>query len=144
MINKKAVVLLVEDSVDDVELTLAAFEDSRLKVKIDVAKDGAEALDYLFKKGGHSEAPTPDVILLDLNLPKVSGLEVLKKVKNDPELAKIPVVVLTTSQDERDISSSYGLHANCFISKPVDFQQFKEVIITIGGFWFELVKLPGE
>lgn len=139
---RPAQVLLVEDNEDDVELTLAALEDSRVRMKVHVVADGFSALSFLRQEGEYAEKPRPDLVLLDLNLPLMDGREVLKEIRDDPRLTDMPVVVLTTSQDERDILASYHLHANCYIAKPVDFKQFTEVIRQIEGFWFQLVKLP--
>lgn len=139
---KPAQVLLVEDNEDDVELTLAALEDSRVKMDIHVVDDGVKALSFLRNQGEFADKPRPDLVLLDLNLPVMDGREVLKAIREEPELTGIPIVVLTTSQSEADIMGMYQLHANCYISKPVDFQQFTEVIRQIEGFWLQLVKLP--
>ncbi len=139
---KPAQVLLVEDNEDDVELTLAALEDSRVKMDIHVVEDGLKALSFLRNQGEFKDKPRPDLVLLDLNLPLMDGREVLREIRKEPELTGIPIVVLTTSQSEADIVGMYNLHANCYISKPVDFQQFTEVIRQIEGFWLQLVKLP--
>lgn len=141
---KQAQVLLVEDSEDDVELTLAALEDSKVKMDIHVVSDGISALAFLRNEGEYHEKPRPDLILLDLNLPIMDGREVLKEIRDDPDITDIPVVVLTTSQNEEDILKMYKLHANCYISKPVDFRQFTHVIRQIEGFWLQLVKLPSK
>ncbi len=141
---KQAQVLLVEDSEDDVELTLAALEDSKVKMDIHVVSDGISALEFLRNEGEYHEKPRPDLILLDLNLPIMDGREVLKEIRDDPDITDIPVVVLTTSQNEEDILKMYKLHANCYISKPVDFRQFTQVIKQIEGFWLQLVKLPSK
>lgn len=139
---RPANVLLVEDNEDDVELTLEALKDSRLKVEIDVVSDGLSAMAFLRREGKYSDKPRPDLILLDLNLPLMDGREVLKEIREDPGLTDIPVVVLTTSEDEGDIYRAYSLHANCYIAKPVDFAHFTEIIRQIEGFWLQLVKLP--
>ena len=139
---KAANVLLVEDNEDDVELTLEALKDSKLRVEIDVVQDGLSALAFLRREGKYSEKARPDLILLDLNLPLMDGREVLKEIREDPDLTDIPVVVLTTSEDEGDIQRAYALHANCYIAKPVDFGHFTEIIRQIEGFWLQLVKLP--
>jgi chemotaxis family two-component system response regulator Rcp1 len=139
---KPANVLLVEDNEDDVELTLEALKESRLRVQIDVVHDGLSAMAFLRREGKFSGKPRPDLILLDLNLPLMDGREVLKEIREDPGLTDIPVVVLTTSEDEGDILKSYKLHANCYISKPVDFADFTEIIRQIEGFWLQLVRLP--
>jgi len=135
-------ILLVEDNPRDVQLAEEALKESKLHVELSVTNDGEEALKYLYKKEEYAEARTPDLILLDLNLPKVDGREVLKEVKSDPSLKSIPVVVLTTSTAEEDILKSYNLHANCYITKPVDFDKFIEVVQYIHEFWFTIVKLP--
>lgn len=135
-------ILLVEDSPGDVRLTREAFNDARIANNLHVAADGEAALDFLLRRGGHEQAPRPDLILLDLNLPKKDGREVLAEIKDSASLKHIPVVVLTTSQAERDIVESYQLHANCFVTKPVDFAQFIGVVRSIQDFWFTIVKLP--
>jgi len=135
-------ILLVEDSPSDAELTIETFNDSKVLNHIYVAEDGVEALDFLFKRGKYKDAPRPDLILLDLNLPKKNGREVLAEIKGDPELQTIPVVVLTTSAAEEDILRSYQLHANCYITKPVDFEQFTKIVKLISDFWFAAVRLP--
>lgn len=139
---KPANVLLVEDNEDDVELTLEALEDSKVRMEIQVVSDGISAMAFLRREGEYADTPRPDLILLDLNLPLMDGREVLKKVKEDPNLTDIPIVVLTTSEDEGDILKAYQLHASCYISKPVDFLKFTEIIKQIEGFWLQLVKLP--
>lgn len=138
----QAQVLLVEDNEDDVELTLAAMEDSKVKMDIHVVSDGVAALRFLRNEDEYRDKPRPDLVLLDLNLPIMDGREVLKEIRQDPDLTGIPVVILTTSQDEEDILRMYKLHANCFITKPVDFRQFTKVVRQIEGFWLQLVKLP--
>jgi CheY-like chemotaxis protein len=135
-------VLLVEDSEDDVELTLEALKDSRVRMEIHVVSDGLAAMAFLRREGEYADKPRPDLILLDLNLPLMGGRAVLKQIKQDPNLTKIPVVILTTSEDEGDICRAYKLHANCYISKPVDFLRFTDIIKQIEGFWLQLVKLP--
>ncbi len=139
---KPANVLLVEDNEDDVELTLEALEDSKIRMEIHVVSDGMSAMAFLRREGEYADKPRPDLILLDLNLPLMHGREVLKEIREDPNLTCIPVVILTTSEDEGDICKAYQLHANCYISKPVDFLQFTEIIKQIEGFWLQLVKLP--
>lgn len=141
---KPANVMLVEDNQDDIELTLAALEDSRVRMQIHVVSDGLSALAFLRREGKYADKPRPDLILLDLNLPLMDGREVLKKIKGDPAFAEIPVVILTTSEDEQDICKAYQLHANCYIAKPVSFAQFTQIIKQIDGFWLQLVKLPGR
>jgi len=135
-------ILLVEDNPGDIRLTIEALKDSKLKNNLHVVKDGLEAISFLRKKGKYSNVPRPDLILLDLNLPKKNGKDVLAEIKNDPELKRIPVVVLTTSNAEEDIIKSYEYHANCYITKPVDFEQFIKVVKKIEDFWFTIVKLP--
>jgi two-component system, chemotaxis family, response regulator Rcp1 len=135
-------ILLVEDNPGDVRLTLELFKDCKLQNKIHVAKDGVEAIAFLRRMGAYSDAVRPDLIFLDLNLPKKNGREVLAEIKEDSDLRRIPVVVLTGSQAEEDILRSYNLHANCYISKPVDLDQFVSVIKSIQEFWFSIVKLP--
>lgn len=137
-----AQVLLIEDNEDDVELTLEALNDSKVKMEIHVVNDGIEAMKFLRQVDEYREKPRPDLILLDLNLPMMDGREVLKEIRDDPELTDIPVVVLTTSQNEEDIMKMYKLHANCYISKPVDFMKFSGIVKQIEGFWLQLVKLP--
>jgi two-component system, chemotaxis family, response regulator Rcp1 len=135
-------ILLVEDNPGDVRLTLEVFKDGRINNKLNVVGDGVEALAYLKCEGKYADALPQDLILLDLNLPKKSGREVLAEIKSDPALRKIPVVVLTTSAAEMDILEAYNLHANCYITKPVDLDQFERVIRSIEDFWLALVKLP--
>jgi CheY-like chemotaxis protein len=135
-------ILLVEDSPSDAELTIETFKDSKILNRIYVAEDGVEALDFLFRRGKYKEAPRPDLILLDLNLPKKNGREVLAEIKAHPDLQTIPVVILTTSAAEEDILRSYQLHANCYITKPVDFEQFTKIVRLISDFWFAAVRLP--
>jgi CheY-like chemotaxis protein len=135
-------ILLVEDSPGDVRLTKEAMKESRITNNLHVVTDGVEAMNFLLKKGNYSNAVTPDLILLDLNLPKKTGFEVLTEIKGNLKLKLIPVVILTTSQAEKDIIMSYKLHGNCFISKPVEFKSFFRVISEIENFWFTIVKLP--
>jgi chemotaxis family two-component system response regulator Rcp1 len=135
-------ILLVEDNPGDVRLTREALRDGKVRNNLHVAKDGVEALEFLRREGTWAAAPRPDVILLDLNLPRKNGREVLAEVKSDPELMSIPIVVLTTSEDEQDILRAYEYHANCYITKPVDFEQFMNVVRSIEDFWFTIVKLP--
>lgn len=135
-------ILLVEDNPADVRLTQESFKDGKLLHKLNVVTDGVEAINYLNGSGKYADRIIPDMILLDLNLPKKDGREVLEEIKADPGLRNIPVIILTTSEDEEDILKSYNLHANCFITKPVDFIQFTHVIQTISEFWFSVVKLP--
>ena len=135
-------ILLVEDNPGDVELTREAFHDAKMNNHISVVRDGIEALEYLRRKGIYAAATRPDIVLLDLNLPRKSGLEVLAELKADPDLRSIPIVVLTTSRDEEDIARSYHDHANCYISKPVDFEQFMGVVRSLESFWLTVVRLP--
>jgi two-component system, chemotaxis family, response regulator Rcp1 len=135
-------VLLVEDSPGDVRLTREAFKDAKVHVNLHVASDGAEAMAFLRREGKHADVPRPDLVLLDLNLPKKSGREVLEEIKEDPILMSIPVVILTTSASEQDVLRSYLLHANCFITKPVDLTGFLLVVKSIDNFWLSVVKLP--
>lgn len=135
-------ILLVEDNPGDVRLTREALKEAKVRNKMDAVADGEEAIAYLRKQGKHANAPRPDVILLDLNLPRKSGLEVLREVKDDDDLKRIPVVVVTTSKAEQDIVRSYNLHANCYITKPVDLGQFMEVVRSIEDFWLSIVRLP--
>ncbi len=139
---KPAQVLLVEDNEDDVELTLEALTDSKIKMEVHVVPDGLAAMKFLRQEDEYESKPRPDLVLLDLNLPKMDGREVLEEIRNDQNLTDLPVVVLTTSQSEEDILKMYKLHANCYISKPVDFLKFSEIIKQIEGFWLQLVKLP--
>jgi two-component system, chemotaxis family, response regulator Rcp1 len=138
------VILLVEDSPGDVRLTREAFKDAKVYISLHVASDGAEAMAFLNREGEHANAPRPDLILLDLNLPKKDGREVLAEVKENPTLKSIPVVVLTTSASEADILRSYRLHANCYITKPVGLEGFLEVVKSIDDFWLTVVRLPSE
>lgn len=135
-------VLLVEDDAGDELMTREAFEDNRIGNTLHVVRDGLEALDFLYQREEHAEAPRPDLILLDLNLPKYDGRQVLEKIKSDPDLAHIPVVVLTTSAAEEDILRSYKLHANAYVTKPVDLDQFIKAIRDIDDFFVTVVKLP--
>jgi chemotaxis family two-component system response regulator Rcp1 len=137
-------VLLVEDNPGDVRLTREALREGKVQNNLNVAQDGVEALAYLRREGAYADVPRPDVILLDLNLPRKDGREVLKELKADPNLMNIPVVVLTSSQAEQDILRAYQLHANCYITKPVDLEQFIHVVQSIENFWFTIVKLPPE
>ncbi|MEA3179358.1 MAG: hypothetical protein QOI59_2881 [Gammaproteobacteria bacterium] len=135
-------VLLIEDSVGDVRLTREAFNDAKVHINLHVATDGVDAMAFLRRDGPHVNAPRPDLILLDLNLPKKDGREVLKEIKESPELGVIPVVILTTSASEADILRTYQLHANCYITKPVDLEGFLRVVKSIDSFWLSVVKLP--
>jgi two-component system, chemotaxis family, response regulator Rcp1 len=135
-------ILLVEDNPADVRLTLEALRDGKVRNRLHVAKDGIEALAFLQNEGHFADAPLPDVILLDLNLPKKDGREVLAEIKSHPEWRRIPVVILTTSRAEEDILRSYDLHANCYISKPLDLDSFLRIVKSIEEFWLEIVELP--
>ncbi|TXR98108.1 response regulator [Streptomyces sp. col6] len=137
-------VLLVEDDPGDELMTREAFEDNKIRNTLHVVRDGEEALDFLYRRGAHTEAPRPDLILLDLNLPKYDGRQVLEQIKRDPELALIPVVVLTTSSAEEDILRSYKLHANAYVTKPVDLDQFIAAVRQIDDFFVTVVRLPGR
>ncbi len=137
-------ILLVEDNPDDVDLTLEVLKDAKMRTCLHTVEDGVEALAFLRKEGKYAEVPRPDLILLDLNFPKKDGREVLAEIKSDGDLQQIPVVVLTTSEAEEDILKAYKLHANCYINKPVDFDQFIKVVNAIEEFWFTVVKLPKE
>ena len=135
-------ILLVEDNPGDVRLTIEALRESKIHNNLQVAKDGVEALAKLRRQGAYGDSPRPDIVLLDLNLPKKDGREVLEEIKADEELKRIPVVILTTSQAEEDILKSYNLHANCYITKPVDLEQFIKVVRSVQEFWLTIVKLP--
>jgi CheY-like chemotaxis protein len=144
MIGHPVDVLLVEDNPGDVRLTVEALKESKFYVNLHVAKDGEEALEFLRGQGRFADSRRPDLVLLDLNLPKKDGREVLGEIKADPELQRIPVVVLTTSQAEEDILRTYNLHANCYVTKPVDLEQFIRVVHSISDFWLTIVRLPME
>ncbi len=137
-------ILMVEDSPTDVLVTQEALEQAKVRNRLHVVEDGVEAMAFLRKEGQYAQAPRPDLILLDLNLPRKDGREVLADIKADERLKTIPVVILTTSHAEEDILKAYGLHANCYITKPVDFARFIEVVRAIEHFWFTVVTLPGE
>ena len=137
-------ILLVEDNPGDADLAREALENSKVRNTLHVVDDGEKAMLFLHKKGEYSQVPRPDVVLLDLNLPIKDGHEVLAEIKEDPSLRRIPVVVLTTSQDEQDILESYNLYANCYITKPIDLDQFFKVVRSIEEFWFTIVRLPTE
>ncbi|OBH08002.1 two-component system response regulator [Mycobacterium sp. E2699] len=136
-------ILLVEDDPGDELITREAFEHNKLKNNLHVAHDGEEGLDFLYQRGPYEGAPRPDLILLDLNLPKYDGRQLLEKVKSDPDLSRIPVVVLTTSSAEEDILRSYELHANAYVTKPVDLDQFINAVRQIDEFFIQVVRLPG-
>ena len=140
--GKPIEILLVEDNPADVRLTEEALKNGKVTNNLNVVSDGVEALNFLNRKGKYSDAPRPGLMLLDLNLPKKRGCEVLEEIKKDPSLRRIPVVVLTISKSEKDIMKSYNHHANCYITKPVDLDQFIDVVKSIEDFWLTVVKLP--
>lgn len=135
-------ILVVEDNSGDARLIREVLHDSKVFNTLFRVKDGVEAMDFLNKRGSYKNAPKPDLIILDLNLPKKDGREVLAEIKQDPDLKHIPIIIMTISQAEEDILKSYNLHANCFITKPIDFNQFIKVVKSIEDFWFSIVKLP--
>jgi chemotaxis family two-component system response regulator Rcp1 len=137
-------VLLVEDNAGDVRLTQEALKEGTLAVNLTIARDGLEATEILHQRNGHANAQRPDLILLDLNLPKMDGRQVLQEIKSDPKLMRIPVVVLTTCEADSDILSTYGSHANCYITKPVDMERFIDIVKLLEEFWFTIVKLPAH
>jgi CheY-like chemotaxis protein len=137
-------ILLVEDNPADIRLTLEALKEGKVCNSVEVVRDGVEALDFLYKRGSHADAVRPDLILLDLNLPRMDGREVLAEIKADPDLKRVPVVVLTTSKAEEDILKSYELHANCYIAKALDLEAFIDVVHSIEDFWLRVVALPAE
>jgi chemotaxis family two-component system response regulator Rcp1 len=140
--GKSVEVLLVEDNPGDVRLTLEAFKDSKVKTHLSVARDGVEAMAFLRREGKYVNAPRPDLVLLDLNVPRKDGRAVLVEIKEEENLKNIPVVILTTSEAESDILTTYRYHANCYITKPVDFELFMKVVKSIENFWFTTVELP--
>lgn len=135
-------ILLVEDNKGDIRLTQEAVKESKLLINLSVVMDGVEAIEFLRKNGKYKDEIRPDIILLDLNLPKMDGRQVLAEIKNDPDLKLIPVVILTTSRSEEDLLKSYGLHANCYINKPLEFEKFIQVVQKIEDFWLTIVRLP--
>ena len=137
-------ILLVEDNPGDVRLTQEALKETKLVNKLHVVGDGEEAIAFLRKQKRHANAQRPDLILLDLNLPKKDGREVLAEIKNDPDLQSIPVVVLTTSDSEQEVLKAYNLHANCFVTQPIDLDQFMHVVKSIEDFWLSIVRLPSK
>jgi CheY-like chemotaxis protein len=143
-VSRPVEILLVEDNPGDVRLTREGLREGKVQNNLSVAPDGVEALAFLRREGKYTDAARPDLILLDLNLPKMDGREVLEVIKADASLHNIPVVVLTSSQAEQDIVRAYDLHANCYITKPVDLDQFIRVVHSIEDFWFTVVKLPPE
>jgi chemotaxis family two-component system response regulator Rcp1 len=142
--NRWIDILLVEDNPGDIRLTEEALREGKIKNRLFVVNDGVEAIAYLRREGEYSDAVKPDLILLDLNLPRKDGRQVLKEIKSDDALKAIPVVVLTTSEAEEDILKSYNLHANCYITKPVDLEQFLRIVQMIEDFWLSVVKLPNS
>jgi two-component system, chemotaxis family, response regulator Rcp1 len=143
-VGRPVKILLVEDNPADVRLTKEALTEGKIRNELDVVDNGEMALGYLRRKGNYASAPRPDLILLDLNLPRKNGHEVLAEIKEDSQLKRIPVVILTTSSAEKDVLSTYNLHANCYITKPVDLNQFMEVVKTIEDFWLTIVRLPPD
>jgi two-component system, chemotaxis family, response regulator Rcp1 len=142
--TKQVEILLVEDNPADVRLIREALKESKILNNLSVVEDGVEAMDFLRKKGKYASSVRPDLILLDLNLPRKNGREVLAEVKSDEKLKRIPVVIMTVSDDEKDILISYNSHANCYIKKPLDFDQFNQVVQAIENFWFTIVCLPPD
>ncbi len=137
-------ILLVEDSPSDADLTVGALADAKVANRLSVVEDGVQAMEFLRRQGDYAQAPRPDLILLDLNLPRKDGREVLAEIKADDKLKAIPVVVLTTSQAEKDVIQAYTLQASCYVTKPVDFKQFLEVVGALDGFWLTIVRLPQD
>ncbi len=137
-------ILLVEDNPGDVRLTQEAMKEAKIRNNLSVTHDGVEAMAFLRREGEYADAPRPDVVLLDLNLPKKDGRSVLADIKADPDLRRIPVVILTSSKAQEDILDSYDLHANCYVTKPGDLEQFIEVVKSVEDFWFQIVRLPKE
>ena len=137
-------ILLIEDNPGDARLTAEALRSTKIRNKLATVEDGVEALAYLRQEGEHAHATRPDLILLDLNLPRKDGREVLAEIKADPKLRRIPVVVMTSSRAEEDVCRTYDLHANCYIAKPLDLQQFMKVVQSIEDFWLTVVRLPSE
>jgi len=143
--NSKLIeILMVEDNPADARLTKEAFKDAKVLNNMHVVADGEEAMLFLKRAGKYNESPRPDLILLDLNLPKKDGREVLAEIKKDPELKRIPVVILTTSEDEKDIFRAYDLHANAYVKKPVDLDQFMKIVEAVEDFWLSVVRLPNK
>jgi two-component system, chemotaxis family, response regulator Rcp1 len=137
-------ILLIEDNPGDARLTLEALKEGKVKNNLHIVYDGVEATDFLFKRNEYVNSPRPDLIILDLNLPKKNGREVLAEIKVDENLKRIPVAILTTSKSEEDVLLTYNLHANCFITKPIDLDKFFEVVKSIENFWLTIVKLPNQ
>ena len=145
MENLKVIeILLIEDNIGDARLTMEALKEGKVKNNLSIIYDGVEAIDFLFRRNKYLLAPRPDLILLDLNLPKKNGREVLAEIKEHESLKRIPIVVLTTSKSEEDILSTYNLHANCYITKPIDLGKFLNVVKSIEDFWLTLVQLPNK
>lgn len=140
--SRSIIILMVEDNPDDVELTRQIIKDIKLVNDMQVVEDGVDALKFLRREGEFADAPRPDLILLDLNLPKIDGFDVLREIKGDDTLRRIPVIILTSSEDEEDILNAYDLYSNCFITKPVDLDQFARVVHMISDFWLTIVRLP--
>ena len=140
--NRPVEILLVEDNPGDVRLTKEALKEGKVYSNLHTVKDGVEAMEYLRREGKYKDVPRPDIILLDLNLPRKDGREVLEEIKRDDKLKRIPVVVLTTSKAEEDVLRTYNLHANCYVTKPVDLEKFMVVVKTIDSFWLTVVTLP--
>jgi CheY-like chemotaxis protein len=143
-VGRAAEFLLVEDNPGDVRLTCEALTESKVKNNLSIVGDGVEAMAFLRREGKYADAPRPDVILLDLNLPRKNGIEVLEEIKADPGLKRIPVVIITSSEAEQDILKTYDLHVNCYVNKPVDLEQFIKVVQSVENFWLTIVKLPSE
>jgi len=141
---KQVEILLVEDNPADVRLVREALKESKILNNLSVVEDGVEAMDFLRKKGKYASSPRPHLVLLDLNLPRKNGREVLSEVKSDEKLMRIPVVIMTVSDDEKDILLTYNAHANCYIKKPLDFDKFSQMVHDIENFWFTIVCLPSE
>ncbi len=142
--GKPVEILLVEDNPGDVRLTREALQESKLRNNLHVVMDGEAAMDFVYQRGEYADEPRPDLLLLDLNLPKKDGREVLEDIKGDEELRSIPVVILTTSEADEDIVKTYNLHANAYITKPVGMEKFIDVVKSVKDFWFTIVKLPDE
>lgn len=137
-------ILLIEDNEGDILLTTEAFEDAKILNTLSIARDGHEAIQFLEKQGRFLDVQSPDLVLLDVNLPKKNGHEVLQYIKESEKLKHIPVIILTTSNSEKDIAKSYQNHANCYITKPVEVEEFMKVVTSVEGFWFNIVQLPGK
>ncbi|MBC8505087.1 MAG: response regulator [Anaerolineales bacterium] len=144
ILGRAVEILLVEDNPGDIRLTREALKEGKVSNNLYIAKDGVEGLEFLRREGEHANAIRPDLVLLDLNLPRMDGRELLEIIKADDDLKRIPVVILTTSKSEEDVLETYNLHANCYITKPVDLDQFLKVVKTIEDFWMTIVKLPSN